>query len=130
MTEPLEEYWLKLLRAHRPPLSENGRQHWAVKNRTRQNLICDAVLLARYLKLPRGCGRVRVTLVWNPPDRRRRDSDNPTPTLKACIDGLTRYGLTEDDDSTHVESACVIGPVRKPGEVWLHIEVLSRKAAA
>jgi crossover junction endodeoxyribonuclease RusA len=108
----------------RPTLSMNQRLHWAEVAR-RKRLVGDQVLLlARAARLPRGLSRVEVVLHWRPTIRRRRDSDNPSPTLKAAIDGLAAYGLVPDDDALHVRSYCEIHPVGKPGRVWLAIKEL------
>lgn len=115
-------YWLHLTDP-KPPISLNGRMHWAAKNRITQRLKNDVLVLARAARLPKDCRFADIRLVWQPNTHRRRDTDNATPTLKACIDGLVAYGLTEDDDSTHVSSGCEIGAIRKPPLLSLRIEV-------
>jgi len=105
-----------------PPLSLNGRHHWTYITRTTSQLKQDTHRLALHAKLPRGLERVEVVLHWQPRTKRKRDTDNPTPTLKACIDGLTRlYKLVPDDDSDHVSSRCVIEPVAATARLWLTI---------
>lgn len=121
---PPAEFWIKLPYT-RPPLSLNDRSHWANSGRAKAALKADTRVLARSVKLPTAAERAKVTLIYNPPDKRRRDTDNLFATLKPCLDGLIDYGLTADDDSTHIESACAIGEIRKPGQVWLKIEVTS-----
>lgn len=105
-----------------PPLSENQRLHWAAKHRIGQQLRNDVLLLARAAKLPRNLGRVEIVWHWQPTVRRRRDDDNPTPSLKVARDALVAYGLVADDDSEHVRSGCVIEPVgAPPARCWLTI---------
>jgi crossover junction endodeoxyribonuclease RusA len=114
--------WVVPLPYDRPPLSLNGRMHWAQQSRWKRQLRGDALLLARAHHLPRGLTRVRVELHWRPRDRRARDSDNPTATLKPLIDGLRDYGLVADDDSAHVSSECVIETTGRTPGMWLTIE--------
>ena len=45
---------------------------------------------------------VRVTFPVN--DNRRRDSDNPAPTVKAIVDGLVLAGVWPDDSPEWVET--------------------------
>lgn len=108
----------------RPPLDLNKHMHHMQIHRIRNEIIPAMHILALQAKLPKGLPRVRIVLHWQPKVARPRDSDNPTLTLKACIDGLTRYGLTADDDSEHVESACVIEPLGPKSRLWLTIAEL------
>lgn len=67
---------------------------------------------------------VVLTLHWQPAVKRRRDVDNPMPTLKAVADALVAEGLLEDDDSEHVPvMACRIHPpvAGTPAAMWLEI---------
>lgn len=84
----------------RPPLSLNGREHWAVRARVAKELRLLARLKCRHVP---DMGRCRVTLVWWVNDRRRRDSDNPIATLKPLADGVTDAGVVTDDDHTRME---------------------------
>lgn len=111
-----------------PPLSLNDRMHWAQASRLKIQLKADVYTLAMHHKLPKNVDQVRVTLVWLPKDRRRRDTDNPTATLKVCIDALKDYGLVADDDSTHVTSSCEIGNPQPGGALLLKVDVLSPAA--
>jgi len=114
----------------RPPLSLNGRMHWADKARWTKQLRDDAMVLAVKHRLPKGLAHVGIVLHWQATTRRQRDTDNPTPTLKALIDGLTRYGLVEDDDSGHVTSGVVVESLAPIARLWLRIiELTARRAA-
>ncbi len=113
----------------RPPLDENKRLHHMAVYRARQEIIPAVRVLALQAKLPKGLDRVGIVLHWQATVHRPRDSDNPTPTLKACIDALTRYGLLEDDDSEHVTSGCVIEALGPKSRLWLTIHDLSGEAA-
>lgn len=107
-----------------PPLSLNRRLHWAVEQRIRKQLIHDVTWLARARRVPTGLERIIVTLHWRPGVVRRRDTDNPAPTIKAAIDALVTLGVVVDDDSAHVWSGCVVHPVGKPARLWLTITEL------
>lgn len=76
-----------------PPIKPNGGYanryaHAAKVREVRQT----AGLLARSAGIPRGLDRVRVSLVWYVPDRRKRDADNLVMMLKAVCDGMTADG--------------------------------------
>lgn len=95
-----------------PPLHLNQRDHWALKAR-KSRAVRDAVAWqakGRTITPP-----VEVELLWTVTDRRKRDVDNPCPTVKACVDGLRDAGLLPEDDSkVVVRSFCSIiqGPVK------------------
>ncbi|HEX5347896.1 MAG TPA: hypothetical protein VFW64_12480 [Pseudonocardiaceae bacterium] len=113
----------------KPPLSMNDRMHWALRATWTRRLRDDAILLARKHRLPKGLSQVGIALHWQATTRRRRDSDNPAPTLKALVDGLVVYGLVADDDSGHVTSGCVIEAVASEARLWLRIVELTARAA-
>lgn len=98
-----------------PPLTLNQRLHWAAKHRETARIRHDVGALARAALERRHTPmtRAHVDLWWTPKDARRRDTDNPAPTLKACIDGLRDAGVFLDDDSATVSSRVVIGPPDK-----------------
>lgn len=103
-------------------LNLNDRGHWAVRHRRSQALKKAAWAMALQAKIPR-LERVRIVMEYQPPDRRRRDSDNPVASAKACIDGIVAAGVLEDDDSPrHVsEVACRIGQPYPGGRLLLHL---------
>lgn len=77
-----------------PPLTENQRLHW----RARARVVKDVRAAGRLaFARMRGHRHVEVTLVWVVADRRRRDEDNITPTLKALCDGMVDAGVVPDD---------------------------------
>lgn len=87
----------------RPPLTLNQRHHWAAASRLRKQLAADLAMQLRAAL--RGLGArgvtpvppLTITLEWVVPDRRRRDNDNITPTVKVAADVLC--GLLGIDDS-------------------------------
>jgi len=106
----------------KPPLSLNGRYHWARKAALAQGIKSAVFIIAKSNRVPR-MGGAHVTLHWVPKDKRRRDTDNPIPTLKACIDGLVKAGVVPDDSSEYVSSEVVIDPVDKNNpRLYLSIE--------
>lgn len=110
----------------RPPLSLNQRLHWARKAQISRAVKEAVQLIASAKRLPRGLEAAAITLHWQPTVNRRRDVDNPTPTLKAAVDALVLYGLVADDDSAHVLSGCRIEPVADVARLWLRIVELDR----
>lgn len=57
--------------------------------------------LAHYCQIPQ-LGQARVTAELHWADRRRRDSSNYMPTIKAAIDGLIDARVLTDDDDEHL----------------------------
>lgn len=76
-----------------PPLSLNAGygNHYARARKVKE-VRQTAGLLARKAGIPRGLERIEVQIIWYVPDRKRRDTDNVVPTLKAVCDGLTHHG--------------------------------------
>lgn len=106
----------------KPPLNLNQRMHWAQKATQTRLIRSTVALLARGVTIPPPC---TVTLVWAVSDRRRRDTDNPAPTVKACIDGMRDAGCIAEDHSQIVTaSGCRID--YRPGQPSsLRLEVRS-----
>ena len=93
-----------------PPLTLNGRQHWASKARGVREVRGTVATLARVLHIP-ACQRIHVTLHYVPRDGRRRDADNLVGTLKPCIDGLVDARIVPDDSPEYLTwSPPVIDP--------------------
>jgi crossover junction endodeoxyribonuclease RusA len=87
-----------------PPLTMNGRMHWAVKGRVTKQVRQDAWTLARALKIP-PMGAVITELVWFKGDNRRADAVNIAATLKPLEDGLVDAGVLPDDSADRVLSS-------------------------
>lgn len=85
------------------PLSLNDRMHHWTRARLTKEWRDAAHVLARAAKIP-PCERVRVTLIYTPRDRRRRDPLNLVLSLKACEDGIVDAGVVPDDTPQYVES--------------------------
>ena len=94
-------------------LSANQRMHWA----RRSSLTRDLRARAAYTWMQQGrprLDRARCVVDVSYPDRRRRDVDNLTPTVKALIDGLVHpgqgvRGLLPDDSDAYL-----VGPDKRP----------------
>lgn len=79
-----------------PPsiLSPNARTHWAVRARAVKayRMACAWQALeqttSEQRQAMRPADRLRVHVVFVPPDRRRRDADNCLAAVKAGLDGL------------------------------------------
>ena len=112
-----------------PPLNLNQRLHHRPKARITAEIKDETLLRARFHKLPKGCSYVRITLIYKPHDRRRRDAINLTPTLKAIEDGLVAYGLMPDDTPEFIDPVMPIiespDPGQRAGAVFVRIEVLA-----
>lgn len=121
--------WVMKMSWVKPPLSMNDRPHHRVKAKLTKEMREETLLRARFHKLPKGCARVRVTLIYRPADRRRRDAINLAPVLKAVEDGLVDYGLVPDDTPEFIEPAMPVIepplPGQRLGEMFVKVELLA-----
>ena len=102
-------------------LSLNKRYHWAARARLNAAWKKAAWVTALQDKVPH-LDRVTITAEYQPPDLRRRDPDNASLALKACIDGLVAARVLDGDDSRYVTYAgCTIGSLWPKGRLLLHI---------
>lgn len=123
MTTPPAVYELELP-YRSPPLQENHRHNRWAKAALVKQLRKDAWVLAKQARIGRH-ERVEVALHWRPGRRGRYDVENPTPTLKACADGLVDAGVTDDDDRTRMAKRVVIHDPGKPARLWLVVTPLT-----
>lgn len=104
-----------------PPkvLSPNARAHWATRSRAAKKYrsTCKLLTLMHGARAPEG--RVLLSLVFCPPDARRRDDDNCVAAFKSGRDGLA--DALRIDDSRFVTSFEMGEPV-KGGAVVVRIE--------
>lgn len=84
------------------PMSLNDRSHWSQKAEDVAQLRADAGWCVREAKVAR-CQKVRVTMIYEPRDKRRRDKDNLVATLKPIVDALVDTSVIPDDTPEHVE---------------------------
>jgi Holliday junction resolvase RusA-like endonuclease len=103
-------------------LSLNGREHWAERARRTQELKKAAWAVALQAKVPR-LKRASIVVEYQPPDRRRRDADNPAPSAKACIDGIVAAGVLFDDACPQyvTDIRCTIGEPHPGGRIVLRV---------
>lgn len=104
----------------RPPLNANQRMHWAKRAQLTKQL--RAITATKARRLQPVDGRVRITLVWQVVDNRRRDPDNIAPTLKPVIDGLRDAGVLPED---HAGIVAGTGQRIQLGDlpmVWVEVE--------
>lgn len=106
---------------NRPPMSLNEHMHHMKAVRVKREIKSDIGWLLRHHKLPRPTDRVHVTLLWVVKPNRRRDTDNPTPSLKPMIDALVEYGLVADDTADVVSSECKIQPPTETGNHGMYL---------
>lgn len=86
-----------------PFLNSNDRDSWRVTNPIKNGWIANAITAAEEAVLPKGLGRVQIDGHVIKPRGGDYDAMNYYPTAKALVDGLTRYGLTEDDNNRYVK---------------------------
>lgn len=119
----MTEQWDLKLPWVKPPLSLNDREHWAPQAQKKKEVRQTTALLARQAGIPK-FETARVRLLWLVSDRRRRDRENITSTLKPAIDGLVDAGVVKDDCWWVVtESSCAIALVEK-GKEGVYLQVL------
>jgi hypothetical protein len=113
-------------------LSLNGREHWAERHRRSEALKKAAWALALQARIPR-LERVSVVAEYQPaPVRRRRDADNPMPSVKACLDGIVAAGVLADDECPRYVSEITarIGEIYPRGRLVLHLTELAAPGGA
>jgi len=105
------------------PLSMNDREHWAKKAQRVRTVRESVATLARAEGIPQ-LWHPRVTLHYEPRDKRRRDVENLVPTSKAAVDGLVLAGVLEDDDAQHFTPTMPVlcDPNGKAGRLWIVVE--------
>lgn len=106
-----------------PPraLSPNSRHaHWASLARAKRGYRAACAWHAREQVVRRvDCEWLLVSIVFHPPDRRRRDLDNCIAAMKAGLDGLADV-LGVDD--SRWELVATMGEPRKCGAVAVTVE--------
>lgn len=111
-------------------LNANDRVHWAKKARITRQLRDTACWLARHQKIPTlRCARIIAE--YRPPDRRRRDPANWSPSAKAAVDGLVDAGVLPDDDARHLVGPDMrIGQATPRGQLVLRIHEINAESPA
>lgn len=114
----------------KPPLTKNDTRrqgnHHAMRRKWSQALF-EARCAIRAVN-PEPIERAAVVLMWQQPDRRRRDGDGASLTLSACLDALVLEGVIPDDSWKHVvHSGVTCLPPQKgvPGSMWLSVEAVA-----
>jgi len=93
-------------------INANDRLHWRPKAKLTKAWRMAGHIHARVNVLPRGLGRVRITVHVVKPTARAYDAHNLMPTAKAVMDGFVDYGLIPDDTNKHL-----VGPdIREGGK--------------
>lgn len=115
--------WRLDLPYERPPYTLNQRLHHMQRHAIVKQIRADALRLATAAKLPRGLDHITVVLFWQVPNRIHRDTDNPVPTHKAIVDGLTEYGVTEKDSMDYVTGIMpqIVYVPKQPFRMWVDI---------
>lgn len=100
-------------------LSPNSRTHWRRLAEVKQAAKREAWALAVNSKLTAPAGRPTVSMMFYPPDRRRRDLDNCIASMKPALDGIAQaMGV---DDSTFRLQAEMADEVRPGGQVVVRV---------
>jgi hypothetical protein len=109
-----------------PLLSLNDRLGWRERYERGQVIKTAACVVARQAKVPR-LERARIAVVYQPPDRRHRDADNPSAAAKAAIDGIVLAGCLPDDECPRYVAGiwCTIGEIFPRGRLVLHLTELA-----
>lgn len=84
-------------------LANGSRGHWSTHQRKLQDAHLRVWANARFARLKRITGHVRLTVTLVFPQQRRRDTDNLYARVKGVVDGLVKGGWIEDDDTEHLE---------------------------
>jgi crossover junction endodeoxyribonuclease RusA len=115
--------WLVSFPAPTVRISLNDRQHWA-KKATLTRAWRDTACLAATARRLRGLPPCFMRVTFPVGDNRRRDADNPAPTVKAIQDGLVDAGVWEDDTPAWVET---LGSRFEKGADRVVVELIPRE---
>lgn len=104
VSETATGWQLRFPAPHVKRLSMNDRLHWARAREIGDVWRDAACWWATANKLPKGLPACELRVTFPVKDRRRRDSDNPAPTVKRIVDGLVLAGVWPDDTPNWVET--------------------------
>jgi crossover junction endodeoxyribonuclease RusA len=78
-------------------LHPNARGHWAKKANAAKAYRNECWVRAKVAKMaPLGDGKIKVSIVFVPPDRRRRDVDGMLSAIKSGLDGMAQAMGVDD----------------------------------
>lgn len=104
-------------------LSPNARIHWRRKARISKDAKADAIWFSKEAGIRAGDPDIpqslRVTVIFHPPDSRRRDLDNMLASLKPALDGVA-FATGVDDSKWQI--ALRKEAPRKGGSVRIELE--------
>lgn len=102
-------------------LWHNDRSHWSGKARATREARKEAFYAAKEAGSDdiKGMSSYDVSVIFEPPDKRKRDRHNMPDTVKPHLDGL-QDALGVDDNTFNVEWE--YGPSGKPGAVVFVVE--------
>lgn len=99
--------------------TKNGRRYLPAKVHEFRALVFAAYRTAYPSATPL-VGTVHLHLTLRPPDKRKRDIDNP---LKALLDALTMARVWDDDSQIKGLSIEMLAPIKgKPACVWVAVK--------
>ena len=115
-------------------LSPNSTAHWKTKAAKRKayrlesgwagKIAYHATCSRLWAEDPRPMERAKVTPFFYWPDKRKRDEDNASASLKAAFDGLQDAGIIQDDSGLSPQPP-VFAVDRQFPRVELHIEEIA-----
>lgn len=117
----------------RPPLTGNRTRGNPYAQAAKVKAALEEAMWAVRKARPRPVVGAEVTLHFRPATRHRRDSDGMAPTLKVCLDALTRVKVgdrTVLPDDSWVEVPASTNRIHtpepgRPAEMWLTLDVLT-----
>ena len=93
------------LRIPYPPsaLNPNRKAGWKKKYRVKEAYSEEVATICIIDRVPRMRGKVKATITFHPPDKRRRDQDNMIASFKAAQDAIAqRIGVDDFEwDNTY-----------------------------
>lgn len=110
-----------------PPISLNDRLHHLAHARLVRQIREDTNRLGQGIP---PMDRCEVSLTWYVTDTRRRDEENPVPTLKAMCDELVTLGVVPDDTPEFMVKHMprVVWTAQGPAHMVLSVAPLPRRA--
>lgn len=111
------------------PLSLNDRMGWQQRYRLTKPWFDAGMVLARKHRIPL-LPHFTAVLEYAPREKRVRDPENLTPTLKALVDGMVKHGVAPGDDPRYYTPtpAVIHDATGEPGRLWLVVKELPAPA--
>lgn len=99
----------------------NSRKHWAAKAKIQKAIKEETMALCNHLPQQQNAQKIAITIIFYPPDNRRRDADNLLAAMKPALDAIANQ--LDVDDSLFWPMTLDKGEKTKDGKVEIIIDI-------